>query len=155
MRGKQAKKRGIKPDRKYDSVLVSKLINKVMIGGKKKVAQTIVYKAIEDVAKQLNETPMVALERAITNVKPVVEVRARRVGGSNYQIPVPVPANRQISLAIRWLVEIARAKKGGKFGDFLKNELVQAYKNGGEAVKKRENVEKMAEANRAFAHFRW
>ncbi|MBN1374375.1 30S ribosomal protein S7 [Candidatus Dojkabacteria bacterium] len=155
MRGKRAKHRKPIPDVKYQSVSVERLINRVMQGGKKTQATKAVYYAMEQAASKLNESALVVLERSLNNIKPVVELRSRRVGGANYSVPVPVTEARQETLAIRWLVETARTAKGIKFRESLLSELVAAYNGSGEAVKKREGVEKMAEANRAFAHFKW
>lgn len=155
MRGRKAKVRKVELDAKYGSALVARLINHIMVGGKKNVAAKCIYDLLESGAKQVNDDPLPFLEKAIANIKPYVELRSRRVGGANYSVPVPVTAKRQETLAMRWVIEDARSQKGGKLSKFLEKELVDAYRGVGEAIKKRENLEKMAEANRAFAHFKW
>ncbi len=155
MRGKKAPKRKTKPDRVYESEVIGKFINYVMLHGKKSTAEDMVYSALEDASTKLKKKPPEVLNGALANVKPVLEIRSRRVGGANYQIPMPVPEDRQVSLALRWIVNIARGKKGKEFKEFLADELISAFKGEGAAVKKKEEVEKMAEANKAFAHFRW
>lgn len=154
MRGKPAKVRKVAPDAKYNSTTVAKLINRIMIGGQKTKALDIVYSAMENASKKVNDTPLNTLNKAISEIKPMVELRPRRVGGATYQVPVPVTPRRQEALAIRWLVEYAKGQKGTNITEVLTKELISAYNANGEVVKKRENVEKMAEANRAFAHFR-
>jgi len=155
MRGKAAKQRKVQPDLLYGSEVVTKLINKTMLHGKKTVAEKLVYSAMEELGKQTKENPAEALEKALNNIKPVVEVRSRRVGGANYQVPVPVPESRQQTLAIRWLLEGVRGRKGGNFDKFLAEELLNAYKGTGTAMKKKEEVVRMAEASKAFSHFAW
>lgn len=156
MRGKQAKKRKIKPDTTYNSVLVSKLINNVMLRGKRALAEQIVYKSMDVLEKDIKKKPLEILERAVENVKPQLEVRPRRVGGVNYQVPVQVPEHRQLSLALKWIITGARARRSKEdFGVALAGELKDAYKSTGFAVKKKEDARKMAEANKAFAHFQW
>ena len=146
----------LKPDIKYDSVLISKFINAIMRGGKKSVATKIMYDALDIVAKRVKEEPPdQVFEQAIQNCKPNVEVRSKRVGGSNYQVPMPVSRRRQQTLAFRWLREAARAKKGRPLCQGLAQEIMDAFKGGGTAVTARENVHRMAEANKAFAHFAW
>ncbi|HOU75797.1 MAG TPA: 30S ribosomal protein S7 [Candidatus Dojkabacteria bacterium] len=154
MRGKPAKIRKILPDPRYNSITVSKLINRIMIGGQKTKAMNTVYTAMEDASKKVNDTPLNTVNKAISEIKPMVELRPRRVGGATYQVPVPVTPRRQEALAVRWLVEYARSQKGTNITEVLTREIISAYNATGEVVKKRENVEKMAEANRAFAHFR-
>lgn len=154
MRGKQSKKREIQPDGIYSSTLITKLINYVMLDGKKQVARDNVYKAIEIIQKDTNTTGIEGLEKALNNVKPQIEVRSKRVGGSNFQIPVPVSANRQITLAFRWIIDAARSNRGKlTFAQALAREIVAAYKKEGVAFKKKEEVFRMAEANKAFAQF--
>lgn len=154
MRGKQAPKREIKPDEIYNSQLVTKLINFVMKDGKKATARKSVYAAIELLGKDTKQKPLEALEIAIENVKPKVEVRSRRVGGSNYQVPVPVPEGRQTALAFRWIIDAARKNRGGvEFYKSLSKELKDAFQKEGNAVRKKEEVKKMADANKAFAQF--
>jgi len=146
--------REVLPDRKYDSVLVSRLINKIMLAGKKQVAEGIVYNAMEEASKKLNvESPIEVLEKALSNVRPTLETRSRRVGGANYQIPFEVRGQRQMHLTMMWFVAAARNRKGIPMHQRLAIEIVDAYNNTGTAVKKREDTHKMAEANRAFAHF--
>jgi len=156
MRGKVAKIRKLKEDHIYGSTKLSKFINKVMYDGKKSIAETVTYDALEIAGEMLKVEPMLVFEKAISNVMPRVEVKARRVGGANYQVPTPVNERRQLSLAIRWIVDGARAKRSTtKFAQVLAEELVEAYKGTGGAMKKREDVHRMAEANKAFAHLAW
>jgi small subunit ribosomal protein S7 len=146
----------LRPDPRHDSMLASKFINCMMWEGKKTVAQRIFYDALDLVSKRVKDVPPIEVfEKAIQNVKPNVEVRSKRVGGSNYQVPMPVNRKRQQSLAIRWVLEAARAKKGKPMATRLAGELVDAFQLTGAAVTKRENVHKMADANKAFAHFAW
>ncbi len=150
--------REISPDPVYKDVLVHKLINKVMKDGKKSKAEKIVYTAMKNLSEKTGDDPLTALHKAIENIKPILEVRPRRVGGSTYQVPMEVPPRRQISLALRWLVEAARNRSGkGNYTmvEKLTNELLDAYNNRGAAVKKKEDTHRMAEANKAFAHYRW
>ena len=143
----------LEPDPRYKDKLVGKFINCLMEGGKKSTAQTIFYDAMDEVKKKVaDKEPLAIFLQAIGNVKPLIEVRSRRVGGATYQVPVPVPQKRQISLAYRWLLAAARNKKGRPMALKLADELYAAFKGEGEAMKKREDVHKMAEANRAFAH---
>ncbi len=153
MRGKQAPKRLLAPDFKYNSVLVTKLINYVMFDGRKTAAEHVVYDAFDIIAEESKEAPMDVFENALKNVIPAVEVKSRRVGGANYQIPIPVRGDRRYALAYRWLLEAARSKKGKPFAQRLSAEILAAAKGEGEACKKRADVIRMAEANRAFAHF--
>jgi small subunit ribosomal protein S7 len=155
MRGKQAKNRKQKVDRKYNSPLIGRLISKVMQHGKKTLAEQAVYYAIEQGASKVNADVEDFINQAIDNVRPALELRARRVGGANYQVPIPVTPIRQETLAIRWIVELARDKSGKPFDQLLMDEFIKAYNDEGEAVKKKSDVERMAEANKAFAHFRW
>ncbi len=155
MRGKKAKNREQEVDRKYKSPLIGRLINKVMQHGKKNRAEEIVYYALEEGASQAKVDVVDFMNQAIDNVRPALELRARRVGGSNYQIPIPVTPERQETLAVRWIVDLARNKSGQPFKELLLTELMSAYNDEGEAVKKKNDVERMAEANKAFAHFRW
>lgn len=143
----------LEPDAKYASVTVTKMINYVMENGKKTVATRIVYAAIESAAAKLETDPLNALETAIKNVTPVVEVRGRRVGGANLQVPIEVPRNRRLMLALRWILTSARGAKGKPMADKLAAELIAAYNNEGSAVRKKDETHRMAEANRAFAHF--
>lgn len=144
------------PDRVYNSPKVGKFINYLMTRGKKNAARNVVYDAFDLIKeKAKTENPVEIFEEAVKNVGPLMEVRSRRVGGANYQVPREVRAERRLSLAMRWIVESARAKKGVPMHRRLADELIAASKNEGEAVKKRENTHKMAEANKAFAHFAW
>ncbi len=147
---------GVKPDAKYGSMLVSKFINCLMYDGKKATSEAIFYGAMDIIAKKIqDESPAKVFEVAVNNVKPLVEVKSRRVGGANYQVPVQVKPNRQQSLAIRWILEASRSKKGRPMKERLANELMDAYKREGASMTKRENTHRMAEANKAFAHFAW
>ncbi len=155
MRRRRAERREIPPDPVYNDVLVSKLINKVMWDGKKTIAQKIVYGAFDIIRQKMNKDPLEVYHKALDNVRPVLEVRPRRVGGATYQVPIEVQEPRRTSLAIRWIVAAARAKKGKPMKVKLAEEIMNAYNNTGAAVKKKEDVHRMAEANRAFAHYRW
>lgn len=146
--------RDIQPDRKYNSVRVQRLINRVMLDGKKQLAERLVYEAMDSAATKLKvESPLEVLDKALDNVKPNVETRSRRVGGANYQIPFEVRGQRQSHLTLMWFVAAARARKGMPMADRLAAEIMDAYNGTGAAVKKREDTQKMADANRAFAHF--
>jgi small subunit ribosomal protein S7 len=146
--------RTLSPDRKYQSVLVQRLINKCMLDGKKLVAERAVYSALEVAAKKLgSENPLEVFERALKNVSPNFEVKSRRVGGANYQIPFPVEGHRRVHNAVSWIVQSARARKGIPFSQRLALEIIDAHNEAGAAYKKKEDTHKMAEANRAFAHF--
>lgn len=143
------------PDPKYNSELVSQLINKVMRDGKKSVAQKLVYDAFEIAEERLNTPALEIFEQALDNVRPVVEVRPRRVGGSTYQVPMEVRPERRVSLGLRWMVQAARSRGSRTFVENLANEIMDAYNRTGAAVRKREEVHRMAEANKAYSHFRW
>jgi small subunit ribosomal protein S7 len=144
----------INPDRKYQSVLVQRLINKCILDGKKHLAERSVYEALEIAAKKMNsENPLEVFEKALKNVSPSFEVKSRRVGGANYQIPFPIQGHRQLHFAFSWMVKCARLRKGTSFAQSLANEIVDACNETGGAYKKREDTHRMAEANRAFAHF--
>ena len=146
--------RVLTPDRKYKSVLVQRLINKSILSGKKQIAERAVYSAMELAAKKLkSDNPTEVFEKAIKNIYPSVEVKSRRVGGANYQIPFPVQGHRQQHLAFMWFVQAARSRKGMPYAERLANEIVDAYNQTGAAFKKKEDTHRMAEANRAFAHF--
>jgi small subunit ribosomal protein S7 len=146
--------RKISPDRKYNSVLIQRLINKSMLNGKKQVAERAVYGALEAAAKKIGlDDPVVVFEKAFANISPDFEVKSRRVGGANYQIPFPISGHRREHFAFMWLVQSARAKKGMPYEKRLTTEIVDAYNQTGAAFKKKEDTHKMAEANRAFAHF--
>lgn len=153
MRSKPAPKRTIIPDMKYHSLLVAKFINYVMRRGKKTVAQRVVYGAFEKITEKAKRPALEVFEEALKRVAPVVEVKSRRVGGSNYQIPIEVRGDRRQSLAFRWLILAANIKRGRPMADKLSDEILLASQGQGDAVKKREDVHRMAEANRAFAHF--
>jgi small subunit ribosomal protein S7 len=153
MRGKQSKQRVIAPDPRYGSVLVAKFINFLMERGKKTTAQTIFYSAMDKIAADTKKDPMKTFEEAINIIRPQVEVRSRRVGGANYQVPLPVRGERQNALAFRWIIGAARNKKGQPMFQKLATVLMDAQQNTGDAVKKRDDVHRMAEANKAFAHF--
>lgn len=148
-------KRKIEPDVRYNSEMVARLINKVMRKGKKSLAARIVYDALATVEERMQRPPLEVLDEAIRNVSPVLEVKPRRVGGATYQIPVEVPPDRQVSLAMRWLLAAARNRPGKSMAEKLANELMDAARGTGAAIKKKEDTHKMAEANRAFAHYRW
>lgn len=142
-----------KPDLTYKSEAISRFVNTVMKDGKKDTARRVVYKALDIIKKEGD--PLETFETAIRNVSPLMEVRSRRVGGANYQVPREVPQQRRISLAYRWLINAARAKKGKPMAEKLANEILMAAKNEGEAIKKKDDMHRMAEANKAFAHFAW
>lgn len=148
-------KRDVLPDPVYKSKTVSRFINKIMLSGKKSVAQGIVYAAFETMAAKTGKDPLELFETALKNVMPVLEVRARRVGGANYQVPVEVRAERRFSLGVRWLVNQARNRNEKTMHERLAAELLDASNNTGGAVKKRDDTHRMAEANKAFAHYRW
>ena len=153
MRKSQAPVREIIPDPKYNSQLLSRFIGKLMLDGKRTTAQEIVYSAFEQIKEQTKQDPIEVFEQAIKNISPAVEVRARRVGGSTYQVPIEVQPRRRTQLAIRWIVETSRGKRGKPMAKRLATELMDAAKEEGSAFKKKEDVHKMAEANRAFAHY--
>lgn len=156
MRRKIKNKQILKPEHVYESVKVSKLVNYVMESGKKSIARKIVYDCFELLKEKAKvENPLEVFETALKNTTPVMEVRSRRVGGANYQVPREVRPERQRSLSMKWIVLAARSKKGKSMAEKLSDEIILASKNEGEAVKKRENTHKMAEANKAFAHFAW
>ena len=148
-------KRDVLPDPVYHSKLVTRFINKVMLDGKKGVAETIVYDAFDIIRSKMNKDPLEVFEQALNNVMPVLEVRARRVGGANYQVPVEVRADRKTTLGIRWLVNYSRLRGERTMCERVAGEIMDAANATGAAVKKREDTHKMAEANKAFAHYRW
>jgi small subunit ribosomal protein S7 len=155
-RRRRAVKRPLVEDAKFHSPLVTRLVNTVMICGKKSVAQRIVYGAFDQiVVKNPQANPMEVLQRAVDNAKPRLEVKARRVGGATYQVPMEVPTDRQLALAMRWLVDFADSRKGIPMKEALASEILEAYQGQGNAIRKRDEVHKMAQANKAFAHFRW
>ena len=142
-------------DPKYKSTIIPKLINSIMYDGKKTIAEKIIYQAIEKIKSKVKEEPLRVFNEAINNIRPTVEVRSRRVGGATYQVPVEVKAKRSQALALRWLVNASRKRKDKKMSDKIFNEIYDAYQNRGSAIKKKEDTHKMAESNKAFAHFRW
>ena len=148
-------KRDVLPDPIYNSKLVSRLINNIMQDGKKGTAQTILYNAFDIIAEKTGREPMEVFEEAIENIMPVLEVKARRIGGANYQVPVEVRPERRITLGLRWLVQYSRSRGEKTMEQRLANEILDAANNTGASVKKREDTHKMAEANKAFAHYRW
>lgn len=151
-----ASREQLRPDPRYGSLLASKFINCLMVDGKKSVAQNVFYDAMDIVAKKITDVePIEVFNRALENVKPAVEVRSKRVGGAAYQVPMQVNRNRQQSLAIRWILQAVREKKGRGTYEKLAEEVIAAYKREGAAVTKRDNVHRMADANKAFAHFAW
>lgn len=153
MRGKQVQKKVLAPDPKFNSELIAKFINYIMFDGKKTVAQRIVYDAFDIISDKTKTDPIEIFEKALKNVTPTVEVRSRRIGGANYQIPVEVRGERRNALAFRWILEATRKKSGRPMAERLANELMNASNSEGDAMKKREDVHRMAESNRAFAHF--
>ena len=142
-------------DPKYKSVIIPKLINSIMYDGKKTTAEKIVYDAIDKIKSKSKDEPITVFNDAINNVRPTVEVRSRRVGGATYQVPVEVKAKRSQALALRWIIDASRKRKDKKMSDKLFNEIFDAYQNRGSAIKKKDDTHKMAESNKAFAHFRW
>jgi small subunit ribosomal protein S7 len=147
--------RDVVADSKYNEKLVTKFINSVMQGGKKSTAESIVYGALEIIHQKTKDDPMKVFKKAMSNIRPAVEVKSRRVGGSTYQVPVEVRPERRNALAFRWVTDYAKSRKGGSMMEKLAYELFDAAENRGESVKKREDVHRMAEANKAFAHYRW
>jgi len=142
-------------DPKYKSSIVPKLINSIMYDGKKTIAEKIVYDAIEKIKSKSKDEPISVFNEAINNIKPTIEVKSRRVGGATYQVPVEVKAKRSQTLALRWLIEASRKRKDKKMSDKIFNEIYDAFQNKGSAIKKKDDTHKMAESNKAFAHFRW
>ena len=154
-RKKQAPKKIFYPDSKYGSLILSKFINFLMYDGKKTTAEKIIYLALDRIKEKTKEDPIKIFNEAINNIRPNLEVRSRRVGGATYQVPVEVKVKRSQTLALRWLLEATRKRKNKKMSDKLINELMDAYQRKGLAIKKREDTHRMAESNKAFAHFRW
>jgi small subunit ribosomal protein S7 len=153
---KPKERRGLpEPDSKYGSVIVSRFISKLNFEGKKSTAESIIYNSFDTIKRIVGEDPVVVFNRALENVRPLLEVRPRRVGGATYQVPMEVPMNRSITLAINWLIETARGKRGKSMSEKLAQELIDASKKEGAAIKRREDTHRMAEANKAFAHYRW
>lgn len=155
MRKKRAVKRDVLADPMYNSKLVTKLINRLMIDGKKGIAQTILYDAFDVVKDKTKSDPMEVYNKALENIKPALEVKSRRVGGANYQVPIEVRPDRSQALGLRWLVQYARLRGGHSMAENLANEIIDASNGVGGAVKKREDTHRMAEANKAYAHYRW
>ena len=155
MRKRRAVKRDVLADPIYNSKLVTKLINQIMMDGKKGTAQTILYNAFDIVKEKTGKDPMEVFENAMANIKPALEVKSRRVGGANYQVPIEVRGDRAQALALRWLVNYARLRGGHSMAENLANEIMDAAAGTGAAVKKREDTHRMAEANKAFAHYQW
>jgi small subunit ribosomal protein S7 len=155
-RRRRAVKRTIDPDPVFKSLLLAKFVNKVMRGGKKSVAQRIIYNALEKFAKRVKaEDTLVAFEQAIENAKPFLEVKSRRIGGATYQVPVEIAADRRISMAMGWIITYSRDKAGRSMEDALAGELADCYQNQGATIKKKDDTHRMAEANKAFAHYKW
>ena len=154
-RKKSSSKKIISLDVKYKSPIILKLINSLMYDGKKTIAEKIVYDAIEKIKTKSKDEPLNIFNEAINNIRPTVEVRSRRVGGATYQVPVEVKTKRSQALALRWLIDASRKRKDKKMSDKIFNEIYDAYQNRGSAIKKKEDTHKMAESNKAFAHFRW
>ena len=155
-RRRRATKREIDPDPVYQSVTLAKFINKVMIDGKKSTARKIVYKAFDKFAKKIKtEDPLEAFEQALENAKPSLEVKSRRIGGATYQVPVEIPADRRTSMAMQWIITHSRAKAGRSMEEALASELADCYNNQGSTIKKKDDTHRMAEANKAFAHYKW
>jgi small subunit ribosomal protein S7 len=155
MRKRRAVKRDVLPDPLYNSKVVTKLINQMMIGGKRGKAQTILYDAFDIVKEKTGQDPMEVFNKALDNIKPVLEVKVRRVGGANYQVPIEVSETRSQALGLRWLVLYSRLRGGKGMAENIANEIIDASNNTGGAVKKRDEVHRMAEANKAYAHYRW
>ena len=155
MRKNRAERREVKPDSVYNSVLVNRFINKIMLDGKKSLAESLLYDAMDLLKEETGEEPITVLQEALSNVMPTLEVKSRRIGGSNYQVPVEVSDYRRRSLAIRWIVEDARNRNERTMKERITKALLEAYNNSGGAVRKKEEVHRMAEANRAFAHYGW
>lgn len=154
-RRREAEKRKVLPDPKYNDVLVGRFINSIMRQGKKSLAERLLYSAMDQVAEKTSEEQLMVFKKAVENAAPMLEVRSRRVGGATYQIPVEVSHVRRTALSIRWLIANAKSRPGRNMADKLTSEIIDAYKNTGGAIKKKEDVHRMAEANKAFAHYRW
>ena len=154
-RRRRAEIREVAADAVYNSTLVEKFVNSLMWQGKKNTAQGIFYDAMEKLRERTSDDPLKAFKKAVENAKPLLEVKTRRVGGATYQVPLEVPSDRQFSLALRWVVDFADARKGIPMKEALAAEILEAYQGQGNAIRKRDEVHKMAQANKAFAHFRW
>lgn len=155
MRRKSQTKREILPDPKFNNPIVARLINYVMWDGKKSVAMEIIYRTFDIVAEKTKKDPLEVFDEAIKNTSPLLEVKSRRIGGANYQVPKQVKGDRRLTLSFRWIIQAARSKKGHPMAEKLAEEIIQASQNTGSAVKKKEDTRRMAQANRAFAHFAW
>jgi small subunit ribosomal protein S7 len=152
----RAEKRSIDPDPIYNSLSLAKFINKLMIQGKKSTSRGIVYKSIEKFAEKVKaENPLAAFEQALENAKPSLEVKSRRIGGATYQVPVEIPPDRRVALAMQWIISFSRAKPGRSMVDGLSSELIDCFNNQGATIKKKDDTHRMAEANKAFAHYKW
>ena len=154
-RRREAVKREILPDPKFDNLLVARFINNLLKQGKKSTAEGIFYKALDAVGEKTNEDPLKIFKKAVDNVSPHLEVKSRRVGGATYQVPIEVRDGRRIALSIRWIIQNAKARSGRSMVEKLTGEIVDAYNNAGGSIKKKEDVHRMAESNKAFAHYRW
>jgi small subunit ribosomal protein S7 len=154
-RRNRAEKREMTPDARYNSVLVSQIVNKLMLSGKKSTAEQILYGAMDTMETRAKKPAIEVLEQAVRNATPMIEVRPRRVGGATYQVPMEIREDRRLALALRWLIQNARKRPGKSMMEKLSGELMDAYNNTGNTVKRKEDTHKMAEANRAFAHYRW
>ncbi|AGR41633.1 30S ribosomal protein S7 [Spiroplasma taiwanense] len=155
MRKHQAEKRDVLPDPVYNSKLVTRAVNKIMLDGKRGTAQTILYKSFDKIKEKTGSNPIEVFDKAMENIKPHLELKVRRIGGANYQIPVEVSGDRKVTLALRWLINYSRLRNEKEMIDRLANEIIDASNGVGGSVKKREDTHKMAEANKAFAHYRW
>lgn len=154
-RRRRPERRKPQPDSKYNSIVLAKMINQIMERGKKSVAKKIVYDALDELGRLSKQDPLIVFEQALNNVKPRLEVKSRRVGGATYQVPLEVSPDRQNTLAMRWVIGYSKSKKGVPMGRALAMELMDAYNQTGSSIKKREDTHKMAQANKAFAHYRW
>jgi small subunit ribosomal protein S7 len=155
-RRRQAEKRDIAPDPVYNSIVLAKFINRVMIGGKKSLARRLVYAALEKFAKRVNsEDPLASFEEALENAKPTLEVKSRRIGGATYQVPVEISPSRRVAMAMKWIIKNSRSKVGRSMEDGLSSELADCLNNQGVTIKKKDDTHRMAEANKAFAHYKW
>ncbi len=155
-RRRRAEKRAVVPDPIYQSETLGRFINKVMLDGKKSVARRITYRALEKLAKRVNaDSPIEAFEQALENAKPTLEVKSRRIGGATYQVPIEIPTDRRTALAMRWIINFSRSKVGRTMEDGLANELADCFNLQGSTIKKKDDTHRMAEANKAFAHYKW
>ena len=154
-RGKVTARRPVAPDSKYNSVVVTRFIGRMMLSSKKNITTKNMYDSFDKIKEKTGEEPLAVFSKALDNVKPVVEVKSRRVGGATYQVPMDIPEGRREALAMRWIIGAARKRSGHEMSERLASELIDAYNNTGTAFKKKEEVHRMAEANKAFAHFRW